>query len=223
MRFPWPRVPYRHLIGPTFFPVYLLVLKLALAVTVVVTAGFAVLGPTGDAESRPRLVEVLSFLIRRGLVAFGSTTLAFAALDLWQSRFLRQTNWDPRRLPAVVRLEDRVSRLDSLIQLVLVSGSCTRRERAVRTCGPVQRPDVRSRPAHYACHSSRFACIVSQICAWQRATASTRSAVALLVRVAAKSRDVRPTTHRHLRLLPAPRGARPQVCLVEVVILREAL
>ena len=86
-----------------------------------VTAGFAVLGPTGDAESRPRLVEALTLLIRRGLIAFGSTTLAFAALDLWQSRFLRQTSWDPRRLPAVVRLEDRVSRLDSLIQLVLVS------------------------------------------------------------------------------------------------------
>ncbi len=121
MRFLWPRVPYRHLIGPTFFPVYLLVLKLALAVTLVVTAGFAVLGPTGDAESRPRLLEILTFLIRRGLIAFGSTTLAFAALDLWQSRFIRQTSWDPRLLPAVVRLEDRVSRLDSLIQLVLVS------------------------------------------------------------------------------------------------------
>ena len=121
MRFLWPRVPYRHLIGPTFFPVYLLVLKVALAVTLVVTAGFAVLGPTGDAESRPRLVEVLIFFIRRGLIAFGSTTLAFAALDLWQARFLRQTSWDPRLLPAVVRLEDRVSRLDSLIQLALLS------------------------------------------------------------------------------------------------------
>jgi serine phosphatase RsbU (regulator of sigma subunit) len=117
----WPRVRYRHLIGPTFFPVYLLVLKLALAVTVVVTAAFAILGPTGDGESRPGLVEVLTFLVRRGLIAFGFTTLIFAALDLWQSRFLRHTNWDPRRLPAVVRLEDRVSRLDSLIQLVLVS------------------------------------------------------------------------------------------------------
>ena len=75
MRFLWPRVPYRHLIGATFFPVYLLVLKVALAVTLLVTVGFAVLGPTGDAESRPRLVEVLTFLIRRGLIAFGSTTL----------------------------------------------------------------------------------------------------------------------------------------------------
>lgn len=123
MRFLWPRVPSRHLIGPTFFPVYLLVLKVALAVTVVVTAGFAVLGPTGDAESRPRLVEVLTFLISRGLIAFGSITLAFAALDLWESRFLRQTGWNPRLLPPVVRLEDRVSRLDSLVQLVLVSAA----------------------------------------------------------------------------------------------------
>jgi len=78
VRFLAARAPYRHLIGPTFFPVYLLVLKVALAVTLVVTAGFAVLGPTGDAESRPRLAEVLTFLIRRGLIAFGSTTLAFA-------------------------------------------------------------------------------------------------------------------------------------------------
>jgi serine phosphatase RsbU (regulator of sigma subunit) len=123
VRFLWPRVPSRYLIGPTFFPVYILVLKVALAVTVVVTAGFAVLGPAGDAESRPRLVEVLTFLIRRGLIAFGSTTLAFAALDLWESRFLRQTSWNPRLLPAVVRLEDRVSRLDSLVQFVLVSAA----------------------------------------------------------------------------------------------------
>ena len=120
MRLLWSRVPHRPLISPTFFPVYLLVLKLALAITLVVTAGFAVLGPTGDAESRPQLVEVLTFLIRRGLIAFGLTTLAFAGLDFWQSRFLRHTTWDPRLLPAVVRLEDRVSRLDSLIELVLL-------------------------------------------------------------------------------------------------------
>jgi len=52
VRFLWPRVAYRPLIGPTFFPVYVLVLKLALGLTVLVTAGFAILGPTGDAKSR---------------------------------------------------------------------------------------------------------------------------------------------------------------------------
>ena len=61
--------------------------------------------PDRRRQSRPRLVEVLTFLVRRGLVAFGSTTLAFAALDLWEARFLRQTSWDPRLLPAVVRLK----------------------------------------------------------------------------------------------------------------------
>ena len=71
-----------------------LVLKVALVVTLVVTAGFAGLGSTGDAESRPRLVEVLIFS-SGGFIAFGSTTLAFAALDLWRSRFLPQTSWDP--------------------------------------------------------------------------------------------------------------------------------
>jgi serine phosphatase RsbU (regulator of sigma subunit) len=87
----------------------------------VVTAGFAVLGPTGDAGFRPGLVEVLMFFIRRSLILFAVTTLVFAALDLWQARFLRHTSWDPRRLPAVVRFDDRMSRLDSLIQLVIVS------------------------------------------------------------------------------------------------------
>jgi len=52
------------------------------AVTVVVTAGFAILGATTDAESHPRLVEVLTFLIRRGLIAFGSTTLALRSRPL---------------------------------------------------------------------------------------------------------------------------------------------
>src|SRR5215510_9262192 len=43
VRFLWPRqVEYRHLIGPTFFPVYVLVLKVAVAIAFVVTAGFAV-------------------------------------------------------------------------------------------------------------------------------------------------------------------------------------
>src|SRR5262245_41257047 len=123
VRFLWPRqVEYRqHLIGPTFLPVYLLVLKVALAIAFVVAAGFAVLGPTGDAEIRSRLVEVLAFFIRRSLVVFGWITLAFAALDLWQTRVFRHTSWDPRRLPAVVRFEDRMSRLDSLIQLVIAS------------------------------------------------------------------------------------------------------
>src|SRR5215510_2832164 len=88
VRFLWPRqVEYRqHLIGPTFLPVYLLVLKVALAIAFLVTAGFAVLGPTGDAEIRPRLVEVLAFFIRRSLIVFGWITLAFTALDLWRAR-----------------------------------------------------------------------------------------------------------------------------------------
>jgi serine phosphatase RsbU (regulator of sigma subunit) len=120
VRFLWLRQRH-HLIGPTFFPIYLLVLKVALAIALVVTAGFAVLGPTGDAEFRPGPVEVLTFFIRRSLIVFAWTTLVFAALDLWQARFLRHTSWDPRRLPAVVRFEDRMSRLDSLIQLVIVS------------------------------------------------------------------------------------------------------
>src|SRR5262245_35245686 len=96
---------------------------MALAIALVITVGFVALGPTGDTEFRPGLVEVATFFVRRSLILFGLTTLAVAALDLWQSRFLRYTNWDPRLLPAVVRLEDRVSRLDSLYQLLFAAAA----------------------------------------------------------------------------------------------------
>src|SRR5262245_34840104 len=123
VKLPWPRVPYRHLIGPALFPVYVLAMKVALAITLVVTVGFVALGPTGDAEFRPQVVEVVVFFVRRSLILFGLTTLAFATLDFWQSRVLHRTNWDPRLLPAVVRLEDSVSRLDSVYQLLFMAAA----------------------------------------------------------------------------------------------------
>ena len=90
------RASRQGLIGPTVFPVYMLALK---------------------------AVEIVMAFTRRALLLFACTTLVFAVIDFWQSRWLLRTDWDPRRLPPVVRLENRISRLNSLFELLFLSVS----------------------------------------------------------------------------------------------------
>ena len=122
-QFLWPRQrwPQGGLIGPTFFPVYQLALTAALGITLVFSAGVAMLGPAAGEDQGFRLVETLTALVRRCLIVFAWITLVFAVVDLSQSRLLRFTTWEPRRLPAVLKIETRISRLDSASELLLAS------------------------------------------------------------------------------------------------------
>ena len=119
----WPRQlwPQGGLIGPTFFPVYQLALTAALGITVVFSAGVAMLGPAAAGDQGFRLVETLTTIVRRSLLVFAWITLVFAVVDLSQSRLLRFTSWDPRRLPPLLKVERRISRLDSASELLLAS------------------------------------------------------------------------------------------------------
>ena len=117
------RASRRGLIGPTVFPVYMLALKAGLVITLAFTMVAAALGLTTADHLERGVVEIVIVFARRALLLFACTTLAFAAIDFWQWRWLLRTNWDPRRLPPVVRLENRIPRLNSLIR----DGSSVRR------------------------------------------------------------------------------------------------
>lgn len=90
----------QHLIGSTFFPLYVVVLKVGLVasalVTVVLTLG-DVAAAGGDVVRH--VMGGLSRYPDRALDVFAWTTLGFAALDFMAPTFGREMDWDPRRLP----------------------------------------------------------------------------------------------------------------------------
>jgi hypothetical protein len=111
--------PRRNLIGPTFFPVYLLALKMGLGAALLVTAVLA--GVTGVLNGDP-LREVGQGLLAypgRALMVFAWTTLGFALLGMAAGR-VPTRDWDPRMLPKVVSHELRIPRLRTLFELVVV-------------------------------------------------------------------------------------------------------
>ena len=117
------RASRQGLIGPTVFPVYMLALKAGLVITLAFTMVAAALGSTTADHVERGAVEIVMAFTRRALLLFACTTLVFAVIDFWQSRWLLRTDWDPRRLPPVVRLENRISRLNSLFELLFLSVS----------------------------------------------------------------------------------------------------
>jgi hypothetical protein len=98
----------RHLIGPTLFPVYWLVMKLILAL---VAFGYGVAAVVMLAESNP-IVQVLAAAFSFAgavLPTFAWVTITFAVLDLCNAKFHLLETWtkecnakfDPQKLPAV--------------------------------------------------------------------------------------------------------------------------
>jgi hypothetical protein len=104
----------RHLIGPTLFPFYLLVMKIILAI---VGFGYAVAAIVLIAQGKPLLPILGALLSYVGAVlpTFAAVTIIFAVLDIGNSKFRlleRVTSecnekFDPRELPpARTRPED---------------------------------------------------------------------------------------------------------------------
>ena len=109
----------QRLIGPALFPLYVVALKVGLAITLlarVATAAIAVL-IEGDAASRA--IDALIAIPRHGLMVFAWTTLAFAVVDMVQPRLTRGRPWDPRRLPKVLTHEYRIERGHAWFALLL--------------------------------------------------------------------------------------------------------
>ena len=109
----------QHLIGPTFFPLYLFVLKMGLGVALLVSAmvAFVTAAIAGDPR---RVLEGLLAFPARGLMVFAWTTLGFAALDFAHGHLRLVHDWDPRKLPKVVRDEQLIPRLKTVCELFFV-------------------------------------------------------------------------------------------------------
>jgi len=107
----------QHLIGPTFFPLYVVALKMGLGVALLVTTMLAVVAAALHGDPFRRVLEAMLAFPARGLMVFAWTTLGFAGLDFAQAQLRVVHEWDPRKLPKVVSEEQRIPRLKTLWDL----------------------------------------------------------------------------------------------------------
>ncbi len=115
--------PRQLLIGPALFPIYAFVLKLGLAAALAVTVILSVMAAALGGNAVESLLQGLFGYPGRALMVFAWTTAAFAALEFAQSRMKLQYSWDPRKLPKLIRAEDRISRPESVCEFLVASGA----------------------------------------------------------------------------------------------------
>ena len=113
---------HQQLIGPLFMPIYLFALKMGLAVALIVTVIVAAISAAVHEDAVGRFVQQMLAYPGRALMLFAWTTLGFAALDFAQSRLKLAHKWDPRTLPKLIRLEDRMPRAHSLFEFLAIVG-----------------------------------------------------------------------------------------------------
>jgi hypothetical protein len=106
------------LIAPTVMPIYWKVLKATMALVFLVNVIAAIVTA---AAGRP-LMESLMPIIRFPSIAiqtFAWITLTFIALHFFGAKFSTPDKWDPRKLPAVVKVKRGKSRTESIAALVI--------------------------------------------------------------------------------------------------------
>jgi hypothetical protein len=106
------------LIGPTFLPIYWKVLKVALGLAFLVNVIAAIVTA---AAGRP-LLESLLPILRFPSIAFTTfawITLTFVALHFFGAKFRAPEQWDPRKLPPVMKVKRGKSRTESVAALVI--------------------------------------------------------------------------------------------------------
>jgi hypothetical protein len=111
--------PKQHLIGPVFFPIYVLALKLGLAAALVVTVVIAVIGAALRGASVPLFLDGLLTYPHRALIVFAWTTIGFAAVDALAAHARFTPDWDPRKLPDWMAGGRRQGRLHDRIHAVV--------------------------------------------------------------------------------------------------------
>jgi len=115
--------PQQSLIGPTFFPIYKVVLKCValfyLLPSFLVWIGLVLFVPLYHAKNN--FVTVLNGyagMWTNALLLFAIITLGFAALERFQSRITALQKWDPRKLPALAKRKERISRLETIFEII---------------------------------------------------------------------------------------------------------
>jgi hypothetical protein len=114
---------HQQLIGPAFFPIYVVALQAGVAVALLVTIISATISSIVHGDPVRELVAGFLAFPGRALMVFAWTTLGFAALDFAQSRLKLAHRWDPRSLPKVVKPANLISRGRSLCEFLLSSAS----------------------------------------------------------------------------------------------------
>ena len=114
---------HQQLIGPTFFPIYVVALQAGLAVALLVSIIAATITSIVHGDPVRQCVAAFLAFPGRALMVFAWTTLGFAALDLAQSRLKLAHRWDPRSLPKVVKPANLMSRGRSLCEFLLSAAS----------------------------------------------------------------------------------------------------
>jgi hypothetical protein len=113
-------LPQSSLIGPVLFPLYKFVLKCVgfyyLAPWLAVWAVLEIFVPAYRAKNA--LLGAVSTFWSLAFNFFGIITVVFALMDRFQSKISWLQKWDPRKLPAVPKRKDRVSRVESVFELI---------------------------------------------------------------------------------------------------------
>jgi ABC-type branched-subunit amino acid transport system permease subunit len=109
---------HQRLIGPAFFPMYALVLKLGLGVCLLVTAVLATVGAVMEGDAASHFGSAILEYPGRALMVFAWTTLSFAAIDYALTRWDVAYSWDPKTLPRLQPNANWTSRLNSLVELI---------------------------------------------------------------------------------------------------------
>lgn len=114
--------PRQQLIGPVFFPIYVLALKIGLSVALLVTVVSAVIGAALRGGSVPHVIDGLLTYPNRALIVFAWTTIGFAIVDALGVQSKVAPDWDPRKLPdwmTAGRRQQRPPRLHDRIQAIV--------------------------------------------------------------------------------------------------------
>lgn len=108
----------QHMIGATMFPIYWKVLKASLGLAFLVL----VVASIGTAAAGKTLMESLGVLFRYpsvALMTFAWITLVFSALEFFGAKLRLKDNWDPRKLPKLIKHNPRKSRFELIAQLLV--------------------------------------------------------------------------------------------------------
>jgi len=116
-------LPQRHLIGPMWFPIYWLVLRLAIAANAIPWMAVWLilwLNSPGYRAAHPGMAvfSTLGTLWTTVWIQFAVITLVFALLDKYQSHAFI-ANWKPSQLQPLRKTRDRVPRAESTFGLIV--------------------------------------------------------------------------------------------------------
>ncbi len=110
-------LPKQQLIGREFFPAYKKAMEIALALVVVVTVLFSVIGALSNGSLIGAAIRIFANIVDNGLYAFAIVTLVFYLMEYYDADLNKIYAWSPRDLKSN-RKRLGLSRLEIGFELV---------------------------------------------------------------------------------------------------------